>query len=138
MKRVLLAEDEPNIVVSLKFLLGRAGFSVEACDQGPEALAKALETPPDVMILDVMLPGLDGFEILRRLRSDDRGCDLPVIVLTAKGQREDRETAKAAGATMFMTKPFSNAELVAAVTHLSGAASPRPAAPKVAANGRDG
>ncbi len=118
-KRVLLAEDEPNIVESLKFLLDRAGFAVETSDKGPHALDCALTSPPDVMILDVMLPGLDGFEILRRLRSDARGRDLPVIVLTAKGQREDRETATAAGATLFMTKPFANAELLDAVKSLS-------------------
>ncbi len=139
-KRVLLAEDEPNIVESLKFLLGRAGFVVEARDQGPEALAHALSAPPDVMILDVMLPGLDGFEILRRLRSDDRGRDLPVIVLTAKGQREDRETARAEGATLFMTKPFANAELVEAVTRLAAGPLPVTSVPEnaEAVQGRDG
>jgi DNA-binding response OmpR family regulator len=119
-KRVLLAEDEPNIAESLTFLLGRAGFEVTSESDGRAALESALTAAPDLLILDVMLPGLDGFEILRRLRADPRGARLPVIVLTAKGQREDRETASEQGADLFITKPFSNAELVAAVTRLAG------------------
>lgn len=122
-KRVLLAEDEPNIVESLTFLLERAGFDVAAEADGRTALAAALGDPPDVLILDVMLPGADGFAVLRALRADPRGRRLPVIMLTAKGQREDRETALGCGADLFITKPFSNAEVVAAVNRLaSGAA----------------
>jgi len=118
-QRVLLAEDEPNIVESLSFLLERAGFDVVAEMDGQAALAAALADPPDVMILDVMLPSIDGFEVLRRLRADTRGHALPVLMLTAKGQREDRETALDSGASLFMTKPFSNAEVIAAVTRLA-------------------
>ena len=117
-QRVLLAEDEPNIVESLTFLLRREGFDVDVHFNGAEALNAALSEPPDVVILDVMLPQLDGFEILRRLRLDERARSLPVIVLTAKGQREDRETALEEGADRFITKPFSNAELVEAVRGL--------------------
>lgn len=119
-KRVLLAEDEPNIVESLTFLLGKAGFDVVTETDGRAALEAVLGEPPDVLILDVMLPGLDGFEILRRLRADARGQGLRIIMLTAKGQREDRETALGNGADLFITKPFSNAELVAAVARLAG------------------
>lgn len=118
-KRVLLAEDEPNIVESLIFLLERAGFDVASEMNGQVALDAALADPPDVMILDVMLPGLDGFEILRRLRADPRGQALPVLMLTAKGQREDREAALDSGANLFITKPFSNSEVIAAVTRLA-------------------
>jgi DNA-binding response OmpR family regulator len=118
-KRVLLAEDEPNIVESLTFLLERAGFDVVSEMDGQSALGVALADPPDVMILDVMLPGLDGFEILRRLRADTRAQALPVLMLTAKGQREDRETALESGANLFITKPFSNSEVIAAVTRLA-------------------
>lgn len=120
-KRVLLAEDEPNIVVSLTFLLERAGFEVESHANGDDALEAATQAPPDVMVLDVMMPGLDGFEVLRRLRAhatDD--ARLPVLMLTAKGQREDRETALKLGADRFITKPFSNADVVAAVCELAG------------------
>lgn len=118
-KRVLLAEDEPNIVESLSFLLERAGFEVAVKVDGQQALDVALASPPDLMILDVMLPNLDGFEILRRLRADARAHNLPVIILTAKGHRRDRETAMEIGADLFITKPFSNADLVAAVQSLT-------------------
>lgn len=119
-KRVLLAEDEPIIVELLSFLLGKAGFDVTIETDGHAALEAALARPPAVVILDVMLPGLDGFEVLRRLRADPRGADLRIVVLTAKGQRVDRETAINGGADLFITKPFSNAELVAAVERLAG------------------
>ena len=119
-KHILLVEDEPNIVVSLKFLLEHAGFQVTVETNGQTALNTALESPPDVMILDVMLPGLDGFEILRRLRADSHGKSLPILMLTAKGQREDRDNALKFGADLFISKPFSNAEVIAAVKQLSG------------------
>ena len=118
-KRVLLAEDEPNIVESLTFLLDRAGYEVAVETDGRSALNTALSTNPDVMILDVMLPQLDGYEVLRKLRADDRAGKLPVVMLTAKGQREDRETALQCGADMFITKPFANAEIIEAVAKLA-------------------
>ena len=118
-KRVLIAEDEPSIVESLTFLLERAGFEVAVESDGRRALEAALARPPHVLVLDVMLPELDGYEILRRLRADPRGARLPVLILTAKGQREDRETALSSGADIFITKPFANAEVVAAVERLA-------------------
>jgi len=118
-KRVLLAEDEPNIVESLTFLLDRAGFEVTVETDGRRALDAALGDVPDVLILDVMLPELDGYEVLRQLRSDRRTDKLPVVMLTAKGQREDRETAMECGADLFITKPFANAEIIAAVKQLA-------------------
>lgn len=117
-RRILLAEDEENIVTSLSFLLSRAGFEVVVESDGRSALRSALDDPPEAMILDVMLPGLDGYEILDRLRAKPKGADLPVIMLTARGQREDREAAMTKGANLFISKPFSNAELVSAVTGL--------------------
>jgi DNA-binding response OmpR family regulator len=117
---VLLAEDEPHIVESLRFLLGRAGFDVMVATSGDVALDTALGARPDVLVLDVMMPGMNGFEVLRRLRAEPACAHLPVIVLTAKSQREDRETARAAGADVFMTKPFSNNELVETVSRLAG------------------
>ncbi len=118
-KRVLVAEDEPNIATSLKFILGRAGFEVDVRNDGGAALDAILDQVPDVLVLDVMLPTLDGYEILRRLRANPRTADLPVLMLTAKGQREDRETAMDVGASMFITKPFSNGDIVAAVEKLA-------------------
>ena len=118
-KRILLAEDEPNIVESLTFLLEPAGLDVATEMNGQVALDAALTDPPDLIILDVMLPGLDGIEILRRLRADARTRTMPVLILTAKGQRENRETALDSGANLFITKPFSNSEVIAAVTRLA-------------------
>ncbi|MEM7168565.1 MAG: response regulator [Pseudomonadota bacterium] len=119
-KRVLLAEDEPNIVEALTFLLDRAGFEVDVVMDGRQALDATLARLPDVLVLDVMLPTLDGYEVLRQLRADQRAKYLPVLVLTAKGQSEDRETALACGADKYITKPFANSEIVAAVEQLAG------------------
>jgi len=116
--RVLLAEDEPNIVESLVFLLNRAGFEVDVQSDGKRALETALAERPDVIVLDVMLPRIDGFEILRSLRADKAGRNLPIIMLTAKGQREDRETALRCGADLFITKPFANADVIKAIQEL--------------------
>ena len=118
-KRVLLAEDEPNIAESITFLLERAGFEVTVENDGRGALDAVMADSPDVLVLDVMLPGLDGYEILRTLRADRERESLPVLMLTAKGQREDREMALKCGADLFITKPFSNAEIVSAVRKLA-------------------
>lgn len=118
--RVLLAEDEPHIVESLSFLLGRAGCEVRAELDGQAALDAALDAPPDVILVDVMLPGIDGFELLRRLRADPRGEGVRVIMLTAKGQRQDRAEAEAGGADAFISKPFSNRIVVDTVLRLAG------------------
>lgn len=123
-KRILLAEDEPNIVESLRFLLERADFDVSVENNGHKALAAALEGSFDLLILDVMLPGIDGYEILRQLRADRRVQDMPVLMLTAKGQREDRERALDGGVDVFMTKPFANAEIVRAVRDLADRPAP--------------
>ena len=114
-KRVLLAEDEPNIVASLEFLLGRAGYEIVAYSDGAEALSAIKTDPPDIVVLDMMLPSLDGLEILRQLRAEAGCANLPVIMLTAKGQQEDRDSAMNAGADLFITKPFANSDVVDAV-----------------------
>lgn len=118
--KVLLAEDEPHIVESLTFLLERAGYEVDVETDGRAALESALNNSPNVLVLDVMLPELDGYEVLRQIRSDPRTQNLPTLMLTAKGQREDRETAMDIGADMFITKPFANAEIVDAIKKLAG------------------
>jgi DNA-binding response OmpR family regulator len=117
--RVLLAEDEENILTSLTFLLERAGYDVSVETEGPKVLRSALDTPPDVLVLDVMLPDMDGYEILRRLRASPTTKSLPVLMLTAKGQREDRETALKCGADLFITKPFANSEIISAIGQLA-------------------
>ena len=113
--RVLIAEDDPNIVESLSFVLSRDGFEVSAALDGEEALRRMRNDPPDLMILDVMLPKRNGFEILKLLKSDPALRAIPVIVLTAKGQPQDRRMAEALGVEDFMTKPFSNTDVVHAV-----------------------
>ncbi|WP_424930608.1 response regulator transcription factor [Amaricoccus tamworthensis] len=118
--KVLIVEDELNITESLTFLLSREGFEVTSCADGAVAIQSVDDTAPDVLILDVMLPGLDGFEIIRRLRADGEHRNLPILVLSAKGQRRDRMTAETSGADMFMPKPFSNSEVVDAVKKLAG------------------
>lgn len=118
-KTVLLAEDEPHIVVAVSYLLKHAGFEVSTATDGQEALDKALAEAPDVLVLDLMMPKLDGYEVLRRLRADPRGEKLPVLMLTAKSQGIDRNVAFECGANAYMTKPFANAELTEAVRSLA-------------------
>jgi DNA-binding response OmpR family regulator len=120
-KKVLIAEDDPNIVESLSFVLNRDGFEVSAALDGEAALRRLRSDPPDVMILDVMLPKRNGFELLKLVKSDPALRALPVIVLTAKGQPQDRRMAESLGAESFMTKPFSNTEVVQAVRRLARA-----------------
>ncbi len=119
--KILIVEDEPNIAKSLNFLLARAEFDVETVADGVVALGRLQAEIYSAVVLDIMLPGMDGFEVLKAIRSDDRLADLPVIVLTAKGQTNDRKTAEAIGATAFITKPFSNAEVVARIRELAKA-----------------
>ena len=118
--RVLLIEDEPNIAEAIRFILGRDGLQVFVQADGREGLAAVASVQPDLVILDLMLPGLDGMAVLAHLRGDPVTKDLPVMMLTAKGQGRDREAATRAGVSAFMTKPFSNAEMVAAVRTLLG------------------
>jgi DNA-binding response OmpR family regulator len=119
-KRVLIAEDEPSIVESLAFLLRRAGYETVSALDGEAAIASLLGEPPDVVILDLMLPRRNGFEVLKILRSQPALAALPVLVLTAKGQPQDRRLAEQIGANAFMTKPFSNREIVDEVRRLVG------------------
>lgn len=115
---VLLIEDEPNIAEAIRFLLQRDGWQVSTLAEGKGAEAFVANTRPDLVILDLMLPDRSGLEILAALRADPLTETLPVMMLTAKGQGRDREAAERAGADLFMAKPFSNAEIVAAVRSL--------------------
>ncbi len=120
-KRVLLIEDEPNIIEAISFILSRDGWTVHTHADGVTAAARVRSVPPDLVILDMMLPGRSGLDILRDLRGDAATVDLPVMMLTARGQARDRELAMSLGATQYMTKPFSNAEMLASVRSLMGA-----------------
>ena len=117
-RHAMLIEDEPHITEAIRFLLTRDGWQVSALGDGLEAEAALRAARPDLLILDLMLPGRSGLEILSALRADPGFAGLPVMMLTAKGQGRDREAAERAGANLFMAKPFSNAEFVAAARSL--------------------
>ena len=118
--RVLIVEDEPSIVESLSFILRQADFDTEIAVDGTEALQRLRRQVYSALILDLMLPGISGFDVLRTVRAEKALETLPVIVLTAKGQAADRKAAEDIGATAFITKPFSNADVVAQVRQLTG------------------
>lgn len=120
--RILVVEDEPNIVESLRFILEQGGFDLDIVSDGREALRRLRAGSFAAMVLDIMLPGLSGFDVLREVRGDAGLAGLPVIVLTAKGQPNDREMAESIGVSAFITKPFSNAEVVEAVRRHTGGA----------------
>ncbi len=116
---VLIAEDEPHIVESLSFVLELEGYAVRAALDGEAALRELRSSAPDLLILDLMLPRLNGFEVLKTAKADPTLRQIPVIVLTAKGQAQDRRMVEEIGAEGFMTKPFSNREIVQRVRELA-------------------
>ena len=120
-RRVLLIEDETNIAEAIRFILSRDGCEVQVQSDGNEGLAAVAAFAPDVVVLDLMLPGKSGLEILTALRANPLTAALPVLMLTAKGQGRDREAAERAGVSAFMTNPFANADIRAAVRDLLGA-----------------
>ncbi len=117
-KKVLLIEDELNIIEAIRFLLSREGWDVHTHENGADAVDIVKTLDPDLVVLDVMLPGKSGFDILEELRALPETCDLPILMLTARGQSRDRDMAEQAGVSRFMTKPFSNAEVLTAVRDL--------------------
>jgi DNA-binding response OmpR family regulator len=129
--RVLIVEDELNILEALNFVLSRDGWDVRGHGKGDSAVAEVARVAPDLVILDMMLPGRSGLEILRDLRASKATRRLPVLMLTAKGQAKDRDQAMTLGADAFLTKPFSNAELLEVASRLVAEAGPAPVAPSV-------
>lgn len=119
-RRVLVVEDEPNIAEAIRFILRRDGWTVETQDNGLAAQARIQAAPPDLVILDVMLPGQSGLDVFQALRRAPATARLPVILLSARGHAVARELAADRGVSMFMSKPFANAELLAAVRQLVG------------------
>lgn len=118
---VLIAEDEPYILESLMFLMSRAGYRVRSEKDGAKAVEAVIQSRPDLLILDIMMPTLNGFEALKQLRATPGLEALRVLALTAKGQEADRQRMMSLGADAFVTKPFSNQELLATVeTLISG------------------
>ena len=117
-KRVLVVDDEPNIVMSLEFLMRRAGFEVQVARNGREALTALDGTPPDLMLLDVMMPEFDGYEVCERIRARPEWNATKIVMLTARGRETERERGLKLGADAYVTKPFSTRELVAKVREL--------------------
>jgi two-component system, OmpR family, alkaline phosphatase synthesis response regulator PhoP len=112
-KRLLLIEDEPGLVLTLRDRLSREGYAIETSSDGESGLERAAREPFDLVLLDVMLPRLNGFDVLRELRK--RGAEMPVIMLTAKGQVVDKVVGLKLGADDYVTKPFEMVELLARI-----------------------
>jgi DNA-binding response OmpR family regulator len=119
-KRILIADDEPNIVASLEFLMEQAGYEVRTAADGNEALAAVAAFAPDLVLLDVMMPGRSGYEVCERIKGDPATRGIRVLMLSAKGR--DVEVAKGLdlGADAYVTKPFSTRDLAAKVRELLG------------------
>jgi two-component system alkaline phosphatase synthesis response regulator PhoP len=116
--RVLVAEDEAAIALSLEFLLGQAGYSVSVCSNGREALETALRWQPDLLILDVMLPEMNGLEVCRRIRTAATSHPARILMLTARARGTEFEALRIAGADDWMTKPFATRDLLERVAKL--------------------
>lgn len=118
MPRILIVDDEPNIVLSLEYLMKREGWEVATAGDGEAALDAIAGAAPDLVILDVMLPRMSGFEVCRRVRADPRWRTLPILMLTAKGRETEMAKGLDLGANAYVTKPFSTRELVARIREL--------------------
>ena len=119
-KRILIADDEPNIVVSLEFLMKREGFDVSTAADGEAALAALASGAPDLVLLDIMLPKMNGFEVCQRIRANPQWSGVKVLMLTAKGRDTEVSKGLALGADAYVTKPFSTKDLVAQIRQLLG------------------
>ncbi|HXK58150.1 MAG TPA: response regulator, partial [Gammaproteobacteria bacterium] len=117
-KKVLIVDDEQNIAISVEYLMRREGFDVSVARDGEEGLAMIRSTKPDLVLLDVMMPKMDGFQVCSAVRADAALADVRIIMLTAKGR--DAEVAKglSLGADAYIPKPFSTSDLVSRVNSL--------------------
>jgi len=119
--KILIVDDEPNIVISLEYLMQREGFEVSVARDGTQAIEAIERNPPDLVLLDVMMPGKTGFEVCQHVRSIDQLRDVVIVMLTAKGREADVAKGLALGANAYVTKPFSTRALVAQVRTLLNA-----------------
>jgi len=117
-KRILIVEDEPDMAELVALRLRREGYEVEVAHDGQEGLRRARAQPPDLVVLDVMLPGMPGTEVAAALRGDPRTAKLPILMLTAKGEESDVVVGLGSGADDYVTKPFSMAVLAARIAAL--------------------
>ncbi|MEP7297838.1 MAG: response regulator [Burkholderiales bacterium] len=120
--RILIADDEPNIVVSLEFLMKREGYGVTIARDGVAALEAIRRERPDLVLLDVMMPGMSGFDVCQAVRADESLAAVKIVMLTAKGRDTDTAKGIALGADAYLTKPFSTRALAERVRELLGPA----------------
>ncbi|MDX6408946.1 MAG: hypothetical protein QOE13_2017 [Gaiellaceae bacterium] len=117
---ILAADDNDDILGLVKAVLERAGYEVAAVGNGAQALASVADRRPDLAVLDITMPEVDGLEVLRRLRADETTRDLPVVLLSAQAQESDVEQGFAAGASAYLKKPFRPRELTDSIAELLG------------------
>lgn len=118
LKRILIVDDEDDIAFVLAQMIKSKGYEVERVSDGQTALDNINESAPDLIVLDVMMPGLNGYEVCRSLKESSQLKDIPVIMLTAKAQKSDITWGEEAGADLYITKPFENQEVIAAIKKL--------------------
>jgi len=123
MRRILIVDDEPNIVLALELLMKKEGYEVHTVDDGERAVQAAKELRPDLILLDIMMPKMDGYEVCQKIRSDTLLKDVSIIMLTAKGREVEREKGMALGADHYITKPFSTRQVVMKVKEIMAARS---------------
>ena len=119
-KKILIADDEPNIVVSLEFLMKQKGYVVKIVNNGEDALKAVGEFGPDLVLLDVMMPRISGYEVCQKVRENPGWAGIRIIMLSAKGRDVEVTKGMAVGADAYVTKPFSTKELIAKVQELLG------------------
>ncbi len=119
-KRILIVDDEPNIVLSLEFLMKKNGYEVETATDGDQAIAAVEQQKPDLLLLDVMMPRKDGYQVCQLLRGREEFNDVRIVMLTAKGRDVEREKGLSLGADDYITKPFSTQDVVDKVSELLG------------------
>lgn len=119
MARLVIAEDSPHMLRLLEMTLRKAGHTWTACSAGDAALAAVRTERPDAALLDIIMPGMDGLEVLSALKNEPATADIPIIMLTARGQTLTREQAEQSGASAFLTKPFSPTELLTTIEQLT-------------------
>ncbi len=118
--KILIADDEPSIVVPLEFLMEQKGYQVMAAYNGEEAIEKIISFNPDLILLDIMLPIIDGFEVCQMVRSNPNWKDIKIIFVSAMGREVDIAKGLALGADAYITKPFANAEIIQKVREVLG------------------
>ncbi len=116
-RSVLIVDDEPNIVISLEFLVKQAGYEARVARDGDAALAAVADRMPDLILLDVMMPKRDGYEVCQTIRANPAWAAVRIIMLTARGREIDREKGFALGVDDYVTKPFSTREVVELIKH---------------------